>query len=305
MPNAPLPAPEPPPAWIDAALYPFEHHWLDIHGHRVHYLDVGAGPTLVFLHGNPTWSFLYRTIIRGLQDRYRCIALDYPGFGLSTPRAGYRFTPQEHAAVVEGLVQALDLHDVTLMVHDWGGPIGLGVAGRSPARFRAFILGNTFAWPVTGDARLERFSRLMGGPIGWFLIRYFNAFVNLLIPFGVGRRRLSRQVMAHYRRPFRGAPSRRLPTYILPRALLHSRAYLEQVAAALPQLADKPVLLVWGDRDPAFGAKERARFEATFPDHRTVILAGAAHFIQEDAPAEIVEAIGSWMPGVLAPDAHS
>ena len=168
--------------------------------------------------------------------------------------------------------------------------------GTHPERFRALIIGNTFAWPVNGDPRFERFSRLMGGPAGWFLIRYCNAFVNLLIPFGVGRQKVPRQVMEHYRQPFRGSPQRRVPTYIFPRAILHSRAYLEGVAAALPQLADKAVLIVWGTDDPAFGAKERERFEGLFPHHRTVILEGAGHFIQEDAPTEIVQAIRNWMP---------
>jgi haloalkane dehalogenase len=133
------------PGWIDPSLYPFAYHWIELDGNLVHYVDEGSGPTLLLLHGNPTWSFVYREIIRGLRDTYRCIAPDYPGFGLSVPRPGYRFTPEEHTAVIEQLVQALDLHDVTLMVHDWGGPIGLGVAGRHPERFRAFIIGDSFA----------------------------------------------------------------------------------------------------------------------------------------------------------------
>ncbi len=281
---------------IDRSLYPFEHRWADVDGHRIHYVDEGAGPPLLLLHGNPTWSFLYRDIIRGLSDSFRCIAPDYPGFGLSSARPGYRFTPAEHSEAIEALVHMLDLRDVTLMVHDWGGPIGLGVAERNADRFRAFVIGNTFAWPVNGDPKLERFSKLMGGPIGWFGIRYFNAFVNLLIPFGTARKRPDRNVMEHYRLPFRGSPQSRLPTYVFPRAILGSREYLEQVATSLPAITDRPALIVWGDRDPAFQVKERERFERLFSNHRTVILEGAAHYIQEDAPEEIVEAIRAWMP---------
>jgi haloalkane dehalogenase len=98
----------------------------------VHYVDEGTGAPLLLLHGNPTWSFLYRKIIVGLRDRYCCIAVDYPGFGLSTPRRGYGFTPAEHAKVLEELVDHLDLRDITLMVQDWGGPIGFAVATRQP-----------------------------------------------------------------------------------------------------------------------------------------------------------------------------
>ena len=261
------------PDWLDLSLYPFVHHWIELDGSRVHFVDEGVGPTLLLLHGNPTWSFVYRDLIRALRDTYRCIAPDYPGFGLSVPRPGYHATPEEHALVVEQLVQALDLHNVTLMVHDWGGPIGLGVAGRHPDRFRALIIGNTFAWPADGEPTLQLFSRVMGGPIGWFLIRYFNAFVILLIPFGVGREKVPHTVMEHYRWPFRrGSRSARLPTWVFPRAILHSGAYLAQVEAGLPRLADKPALIVWGERDTAFRAKEQQRFEAIFPKHRTVIL---------------------------------
>ena len=157
-----------PPAWLDTSLFPFRSRFLEVDGCRVHYVDEGDGPPLLLLHGNPTWSFLYRDIVRGLRGRFRCIALDYPGFGLSAAREGYEFTPAEHADVVEQFLLALDLSDVTIMVQDWGGPIGLGLASRHPGRFRALVIGNTWAWPVNGEPTFERFSRLMGGPVGAF-----------------------------------------------------------------------------------------------------------------------------------------
>jgi len=293
-----------PPAWLDPALYPFAHHWLELAGNQVHFVDEGAGPPLLLLHGTPTWSFVYRELIAALRGTYRCIAPDYPGFGLSVPRPHYRARPEDHAVVIEQLVQALDLREMTLMVHDWGGPLGLGIAARHPDRFRAFIIGDTVARPIDGDPALDVFSRVMGGPLGWFLIRYGNAFVELLLPLGVRRTKLTRSVREHYRRPFHGPRSARLPTWVLPRALRHSRAYLAQVEAALPRLADKPALLVWGQRDPAFRATQRQRFEALFPNHRTVILEGAGHYIQEDAPAEIVRAIDSWLPHAVKLSSH-
>lgn len=283
------------PPWLPP-LYPFQSHYRVVGGATVHYVDEGSGPPILFLHGNPTWSFLYRGILQGLRDRFRCVAPDYPGFGFSLAPDGYGYTPAEHAAVVEGLVGALDLSGVTLMGQDWGGPIGLWVAGRHPERFRALLLGNTFAWPLDGDPHFERFSRLMGGPIGGFLIRRFNAFVNVLLPMGVRRRRLPRDVMRAYRWPFRARAARR-PTHVFPRELLGSRAFLAEVERGLGRLRDLPVLLLWGDRDPAFRDVERRRFEALFPRHQTIILRGAGHFIQEDAPEEIVQAIRAWSPG--------
>ena len=148
------------PSWVPADLYPFASHFEDINGSRVHYLDEGAGPPLILLHGNPTWSFLYRDVIAGLRDRYRCIAVDYPGFGLSRAAPGYGYTPAEHAQAVEDLIVRLDLRGATLMMQDWGGPIGFAVATRHPDRFSAFVLGNTWAWPKAISVHHGMFSRL-------------------------------------------------------------------------------------------------------------------------------------------------
>ena len=112
---------------------------------------------LLLMHGNPTYSFLYRELISGLRNRFRCIAIDYPGFGLSTAPPGYGFTPAEHADVVEKLVQQLDLTGITMMVQDWGGPIGFAVATRNPDRFSAFVIGNTGHGP--SPIRAPRSSR--------------------------------------------------------------------------------------------------------------------------------------------------
>jgi len=280
------------PAWFPTSLFPFESHFVEVDGCRVHHVDEGTGPTLLLLHGNPTWSFLYRDIIRGLRGQFRCVALDLPGFGLSTAPAGYGFTPAEHARVVERFVDVLRLDGFTPFVQDWGGPIGLSVAGRLATRVRALIIGNTFAWPVNGDPHFESFSKAMGGAAGGFFIRHFNAFVNLMIPMGVKRKKLPRAVMEAYRAPFRHAS--REPTHIFPREILASRDFLAQVERGLAALREKPALILWGDRDIAFRAIERARFEREFPRHRSIILKGAGHFIQEDAPEEIVEAVRAW-----------
>ena len=135
------------PQWVSHDLYPFDNHYIEIDCCRAHYVDEGTGPPLLLLHGNPTWSFLYRNIIAVLRHRFRCVAVDYPGFGLSTAPPGYGFTPAEHAQVLEDLITFLDLQNITMMVHDWGGPIGFAVTARHPERFTAFVLGNTFAWP--------------------------------------------------------------------------------------------------------------------------------------------------------------
>src|ERR671931_550278 len=242
-PDAPAPNRPSRPSWLPEELFPFESHHSEIDGARVHYVDEGSGPPLLLLHGNPTWSFLYRHIVKGLRDRYRCIAVDYPGFGLSQAPQGYGFTPAEHAGVLEQLILQLDLTDVTMMVQDWGGPIGFAAATRQPARFTAFVIGNTWAWPKS-DPGTQVFSRLLGGPVGRYLILDRNVFVERLLPGGVRRGTLSPRVMNAYRGPF-------------------------------PTPDSRPPMQV-------------------FPDHRTVLLPGAGHYIQEDAPDEIVAAIREW-----------
>jgi haloalkane dehalogenase len=280
------------PSWVDSRLYPFEDRWLDVDGSRVHYVDEGSGPPLLMLHGNPTWSFLWRELIRGLRDRFRCLALDYPGFGLSSAPAGYGFTPAEHAGVVERVVEALDLRDAGLVVQDWGGPIGFAVATRHPERFARFVIGNTWAWPATARAT-RAFSRVMGGPVGGLLIDRRNFFVERLIPGGVRRRKLAPAVMDQYRGPFRERAAR-TPIKVLPREIVASAPFLGEVERGLERVRDRPALILWPDRDVAFGKAERERWERTFPDHRTLILRGAGHFFPEDAPTEAVAAIRAW-----------
>ena len=280
------------PDWLSAELYPFESHYADLDGARVHYVDEGSGPPLLLLHGNPTWSFLYREIVKGLRDRYRCIAPDYPGFGLSSAAPGYGYSPAEHAGIVEKLINQLDLQDLTMMVQDWGGPIGFAAATRNPERFAAFVIANTWAWPKA-DVGTQLFSRLLGGPIGGVLILRRNAFVEKILPGGVRRRKLPEEVMNAYRGPFPNPQSRR-PVHRLPHEILASRPFLAEIERGLRALRDRPALIVWPTKDVAFREPELRRWEATFPNHRTVKIEGAGHYVQEDAPEEIVAAIRDW-----------
>lgn len=273
--------------------FPFESKFLDVFGARIHYIDEGAGPVLLMLHGNPTWSFVFRHLVFLLRDRFRCIAPDLPGFGLSAAPSGYGFTPEEHEQIMSAFVDALALESFTPVVQDWGGPIGLCLAGRNPKRIERLVIGNTWCWPVNGDAHFERFSRLMGGPIGRFAIRHFNAFVNIFMRAGIKRAPLDANAWNAYRRPL-STPVRRMPSYIFPRSILHSRDFLARCESSLRALTGKPALIVWGDADIAFRAKERERFESALPDHRTVILHGAGHYIWEDAPDEIAAALLDW-----------
>lgn len=281
------------PGWVSGELFPFRSRFLALDGSTVHYVDEGEGPILLMLHGNPTWSFVYRDVILRLRDRFRCVALDYPGFGLSTAAAGYRYSPEEHAAVVATFVERLDLNGVTPVVQDWGGPIGLSAAARAPERYDGLVIGNTWAWPVNGDLHFELFSRLMGGFIGRALIRRLNLFVNAMIPAGHRRRKVSVEEMVHYRSAL-DTRARRHASAVLPQAITAGREFLAGVERGLAAVAHLPALIVWADRDIAFRHAERQRWEALLPHHTTVALEGVGHYLQSDAPDEFADAIARW-----------
>ena len=285
------------PFVVPESLYPFTSRWLEVEGLPVHYVDEGEGPTLLFLHGNPTWSFLYRDIVRDLRDDFRCLALDYPGMGMSGKprdhgRPDYGFTPAEHSRVVEGLVEALDLSDITLMVQDWGGPIGLGFATRRPELIARLVIGNTWAWPAD-ERDMKMFSTLLGlGPGRWAVLG-LNLFIERLLPMGC-ERQIEPAVMGAYRAPYPRWRDRK-PLAVFPRAIVKSRPYLTSVVQALDVLLDKPVRIVWGKRDKAFRKRELERWKRIFPDAGVRVLEDAGHFIQEDAPQAIVEEIRDFM----------
>jgi haloalkane dehalogenase len=281
------------PDWVDDELFPFESRFVDIDGHTVHYVDEGSGRTLLLLHGNPTWSFFWRDVIRALRDDFRCIALDFPGFGLSTPKPGYRYLPAEHAEVVTGFVDALGISGATLVGQDWGGLIGLAVVQRRPGVFDRLVLANTWAWPVNGDFHFEWYARIIGGPLVRFLTRRFNFLVNALIPMCHRRRKPTAAEMTHYRRAL-GTPGRRQASAVLPGQITASRAFFAEVEAGLADLAHLPALIVWGDAQIGFRPQERERLEAAFPEHKTVIVEGAGDFVVSEAPEEFVAAIHDW-----------
>jgi haloalkane dehalogenase len=277
----------------DPALYPFESRWFDSSRGRVHYIDEGPadseGPTLLLFHGNPTWSFLYRHIIVALRDRFRCVAMDYLGFGLSDRPAGFGYTIEEHARVIGEFVDHLDLDGFLTMGQDWGGPISMAVAVERADRVRGVVLGNTWFWP-TDVLTTKIFSRVMSSPPLQYAILHRNFFVERLIP--AGTQRVSAAVMEHYRAVQPSAEARK-GVAEMPKQIMAAHPLLARLAEEVPaRLGAKPALFVWGMKDFAFRpGPTLPRMRAAFPDHVVVELAHAKHFIQEDAPVDIAAAI--------------
>jgi len=281
-----------PPFQPDRRLFPFESRWFTCPEGPVHYVDEGAGPPILFLHGNPTWSFLYRGIIIRLRKHFRCVALDYPGFGLSAKPENYGYTPGEHAAVVRALVRHLDLKGLTIMGQDWGGPIGMRVALDELPRLKALVMGNTWYWPM--DAwQMKAFAYVMSSaPLQNQILRR-NLFVEKIIPLGV-KYPLAEEVLHHYREPFPTAKSR-IGVAEFPRQLMEASRWLEDLADEVQErLANVPLLLTWGLEDLAFTRQFMERFREDF-NLVTVHRLDAKHYIQEDQPGEIASAIEAFL----------
>ena len=288
------------PAWVDRELYPFALHRLELPGEGVlNYLDETPahsrpGP-VVFVHGTPSWSFEWRHQITGLEDSYRCLAPDHLGFGLSERPFDADYSPEEHARRFGEWIEALDLQDVTLVVHDFGGPIALPVALEQPGRVSRLIVLNSWMWSLAGDPHIERGARILGGAFGRWLYRAFNASLRILTPsVYADRKKLTRRIHAQYLAPFAGIDSRERVLWRLAQALLGSSDFYADLWDRRVALADLPALVVWGIRDPAFPPRYLDRWREALPQAEVVELE-VGHWPQEEAPGELLAAVRSFL----------
>ncbi|MGH2667684.1 MAG: alpha/beta fold hydrolase [bacterium] len=271
------------PAWLDPVEYPFAPHTLDLAAGRMHYLDEGQGPPLVMVHGTPTWSFLYRHLIRGLASRYRCVVPDHLGFGLSDKPATWSYRPRDHAEHLRQLIEHLGLRHITLVVEDFGGPIGLAYALNRPGNVDRLVLSNTWMWSLRGDPHFERFGRLAASPVGRFLYTRLNLSPRIILKLAVGRKAaFTKAIHRHYLGPF-PFPRDRQGAWVLARELLGSSDWYESLWAQRATIRDMPALIAWGMRDPAFRRQELERWTALFTDRRIVELADVGHLVAEEA----------------------
>jgi haloalkane dehalogenase len=273
----------------DKTLFPFESRWFDGAGPRIHYVDEGKGRPVVMFHGNPTWSFLYRKVIAELKGEFRCIAVDYPGFGLSERPPNYGYTSAEHANVIGKLVDHLELGGFMVVGQDWGGPIGMMVAVERANRVAGMVFANTWYWPAEGS--LATFSVVMSSPPLQWLILHRNSFVNFIMPRSVATP-MDPKVFKTYQ-DAQPSPEARRGVAEFPRQIRRARPMLEHLAATAPRtLGGKPMELVWAMKDPAFGNPAvMARWKRDFPSANLTEIAGANHYIQEDAPDAVAAAV--------------
>ncbi|GAB4170058.1 MAG: alpha/beta fold hydrolase [Wenzhouxiangellaceae bacterium] len=266
----------------------------------MHYLDEGpreARP-VVMVHGNPTWSFYYRNVVTALRGTRRCLVPDHVGMGLSD-RPGddrYRYTLAQRVEDFTGWMDAVAPGQcVDLVVHDWGGAIGLAWAVRHPGRVRRIVILNTWAFTIPDDVRLPRALALARNRLGAWLILNFNAFARMATRMATTAR-LDRAVARGLVAPYEGAPQRRLATLRFVQDIPlkpddPAWSVLSATEAGLARLADHPLLIVWGGQDFVFNDRVLERWREVFPEAEVDYLAAAGHYVLEDAAEHVVERI--------------
>lgn len=293
-------------SWRD--LYPFKSHSLDVRLGRMNYVDEGPrdAPPLLMVHGNPTWSFHWRELIVALSDRFRCVAVDHLGCGLSDkPQQALRLA--DHVDHLAQLVDHLDLQSITLIAQDWGGAIGLGAMLRHPSRLSRMVLFNTGAFPPPYIP--HRIAACRWPVVGRLAVQGFNLFTRAALRMTLSRRdRLAPQVAAGYLATTDSWANRR-QTYEfvvdIPRTEQHSTwKTLVDIERGLPTLANRPVMLVWGMQDWCFRPDCLEQFSNAWPEAEVHRLADVGHWVVEDAPDEalrLVEAFLDRHSGETAP----
>lgn len=276
------------PDWLDRNAYPFESRYFNQPAGRMHYIDEGTGDPLVMVHGNPGWSFEFRHLVKSLSGHYRCIAPDHIGFGLSDKPADWTYLPEQQAENFARLMEGLRLDKVTLLVNDWGGPIALSWALRHPEKVKRIVLLNSWMWPVNDDPHFRKFSSMMGGAAGRFLIRYFNIFARFVVKKAVGdKTKLPQAVHRQYIRHL-SKPSERKGSYVFPRHIVASGEWLGTLWERRERIAQLPVIIVWGMKDIAFREKELLRWQSLWPEAKLLRLGKVGHYPQEEAPETLI-----------------
>ncbi|MFO0416637.1 MAG: alpha/beta fold hydrolase, partial [Pseudomonadota bacterium] len=277
-------------------LLPFQSRFVSVSGQRMHYIDEGSGPVVLCLHGNPTWSFLYRNVIRELRDSFRVIAPDFLGCGLSDRTPGVRYKAIDRINQLEEFVTALGLTKFSMVMHDWGGPLGTGFLMRRLDSIERIIYLNT---TLTETESLPPIIKLAAMPVvGKALTRHTATFVRLTTSMGAYRK-LTPDVVEGYMAPYATRQQREAiwdfvddipfdsshPTY----------SQMVEIAAGLPEVARKPVKIIWGLRDPCFHREMLSKVAAHFPNAEILEIGDASHLVLDDAPQIAIPAIKEFL----------
>ncbi len=279
-------------------FYPFQGHFAEVSGQRMHYLDEGRGEVLLALHGNPTWSFYFRKLVSSLAGQYRLVVPDHIGCGYSAKPSddAYSYRLEQRVRDVETLVQRLELEDITLVLHDWGGMIGLAFACRNPSLIKRIVLMNSagFRLPASKPFPLA-LALSQSQALGSLLVRGCNAFALAASFICCQRQRLPAPLRRAYRAPYDSWENRRaVHRFVqdIPLSPEHpSWPMVRFVEDHLPELADVPLQIIWGERDFVFDNHFLAEWRRRWPKAEIHSFPDAGHYILEDLGEEGIELI--------------
>ncbi len=279
-------------------LYPFAGTWHEVNGFNMHVLDEGQGDTVLMLHGNPTWSFFFRELVLGLRGRHRVIAPDQIGCGLSDKpdEKAYEYTLSRRVDDLAALIEKLDVRGrITLLLHDWGGMIGMAYAAKYPEKIRRLVLLNTAAFPLPKGKKLPRSLWLCREtPLGELIIRDTGLFTSILARWAVCKpmaQRVREAYLWPYRLPEERTALLRFVQDIPLRPGDASFALVSDVAAQLPRFNQLPILILWGEKDFVFDHHFLREWERLLPAAEVHRFPNAGHYVLEDAGAEILPLI--------------
>lgn len=277
--------------------YPFTSKFTTIGVQQFHFIDEGRGEILLFIHGNPTWSFLFRRLITALHLDYRCIAPDHIGFGLSAKPQKYDYSLESHIDNLEAFILKYDLNKITLIAHGYGSAIAMGCAIRQPKRFSRFIMMNAFS---RSSPKLTPLYRLMRTPfLGKFIVCEYNLLVKLMLAYGTVTP-LTHIAHHGFSFPYNSFENRIGPYRLLEDIPISQDQYsfetFLQVEHGLWLFKEKPFLLVCGLKDNRFKPRESLElWKITYPQAEVLELEEAGHLLLEDAPVEVIRFIKKFL----------
>ena len=277
--------------------YPFKSHYYQTAVGRMHYVDEGQGPVVIMLHGNPTWSFYYRHLISGLRQNYRCIVPDHLGMGLSDkPRRGFEYCLSNHIKNLTALVEHLKIKSFHLIVHDWGGPMGIALAEQWPDRAQKMVILNTAAFRSTRMPSSIATCRIPY--LGAFLVRGFNVFARAAIKCAV-MKPMPAVAKAGYLWPYNSWRNRiGIYRFVQDIAMYPSHPSYEtlvEIETALRRLRKHEFLMCWGLRDFCFNQQFLDEWRVRFPSAKVRQFPEAGHYLLEDAGEEVLSAVREFL----------
>ncbi len=286
--------------WRDE--YPFDSHFMEVEGSRYHFLDEGTGRPLLMVHGNPTWSFYWRRLVETLRPHLRTVAVDHLGCGLSDKPGNYPYRLSDHVNNLVRLIEHLDLEDITMVVHDWGGPIGLSAAVQLKERISGLVILNTGAFPPPSIPLRIRSCRIP--LLGSFLVRRLNLFARLALGMATYRRPLAEPARAGLLAPYDSHANRiAIARFIqdIPASPRHpSWQLLSSLAKDLSQLSSCPTKILWGMRDWCFTPRCLEMLVDIFPHADVTRLEDVGHYVMEDDPDTVIQVVSEFLQ--LQPD---